>query len=63
MSRGDKYVTIYFKRWQLGSSLECENPATTNDEEYGDLKIQLREKYQYDRDGYTNGKIEFIKRG
>ena len=31
-------------------------------EEYGNLKIQLKEKYQYDREGYTQGKTEFIKK-
>lgn len=30
--------------------------------EYGELKLSLLETYQYDRDGYTNAKTEFIKR-
>jgi len=29
-------------------------------EEYGDLKLQLKEKYEFDREGYTNAKSCFI---
>lgn len=28
--------------------------------EYGKLKLGLKEKYEHDRDGYTNAKSEFI---
>lgn len=30
-------------------------------EEYGKLKIQLKEKYEQDREAYTRGKTDFIK--
>ena len=30
-------------------------------EEYGKLKLQLKEKYEYDREAYKQGKTEFIK--
>lgn len=30
-------------------------------EEYGRLKLQLKETYEFDRDGYTNAKSFFIK--
>jgi GrpB-like predicted nucleotidyltransferase (UPF0157 family) len=30
-------------------------------EKYGKLKLQLKEKYEYDREAYTKGKTEFIK--
>jgi hypothetical protein len=29
---------------------------------YGELKMQLKEKYEHDRDGYTLAKSEFIKK-
>lgn len=29
--------------------------------EYGQLKLQLKEQYEFDRDGYTNAKSSFIK--
>ena len=28
---------------------------------YGELKLQLKKKYEFDRDGYTSAKSEFIK--
>jgi GrpB-like predicted nucleotidyltransferase (UPF0157 family) len=31
-------------------------------DEYGELKKKLREKYEHDRDGYTESKTEFIKK-
>ncbi len=31
-------------------------------EEYGKLKLHLKEIYEFDRDGYTNAKSSFIKR-
>jgi len=30
-------------------------------DEYGKLKIELQKKYEYDRDGYTDAKTNFIK--
>jgi GrpB-like predicted nucleotidyltransferase (UPF0157 family) len=30
--------------------------------EYGDLKQNLKEKYEHDRDGYTEAKSEFVKK-
>lgn len=30
--------------------------------EYGKLKLELKERYEHDRDGYTNAKTDFIKR-
>lgn len=30
-------------------------------EKYGELKLQLKEKYEFDRDGYTSAKSGFIK--
>ncbi|MBU3143848.1 GrpB family protein [Clostridium sp. CF012] len=30
-------------------------------EKYGVLKLQLKEKYEFDREGYTNAKSSFIK--
>ena len=29
-------------------------------DEYGKLKLELKEKYEHDRDGYTNAKSDFI---
>jgi GrpB-like predicted nucleotidyltransferase (UPF0157 family) len=31
-------------------------------EEYGKLKMELKKKYEYNRDGYTDSKTSFIKR-
>ncbi len=31
-------------------------------DEYGKLKLELKKKYEYDRDGYTDAKTDFIKR-
>jgi GrpB-like predicted nucleotidyltransferase (UPF0157 family) len=31
-------------------------------EEYGKLKIQLKETYEFDREAYTRGKTKFIKK-
>jgi GrpB-like predicted nucleotidyltransferase (UPF0157 family) len=31
-------------------------------EKYGQLKIKLKKKYEYDRDAYTDAKTDFIKR-
>jgi GrpB-like predicted nucleotidyltransferase (UPF0157 family) len=31
-------------------------------DEYGQLKLELRKKYEHDRDGYTDAKTDFIKR-
>ena len=28
--------------------------------EYGKLKLELKEKYEHDRDGYTDAKSDFI---
>ena len=28
---------------------------------YGELKLQLKEKYEFDREAYTRGKTEFIQ--
>ncbi|MBW9157759.1 GrpB family protein [Clostridium tagluense] len=30
-------------------------------EKYGELKLQLKEKYEFDREGYTSAKSSFIK--
>ncbi|WP_411956132.1 GrpB family protein [Clostridium sp. FP2] len=30
-------------------------------EKYGELKLQLKQKYEFDREGYTNAKSNFIK--
>lgn len=31
-------------------------------DEYGKLKLELKKKYEHDRDGYTNAKTDFIRR-
>ncbi len=31
-------------------------------EEYGKLKLELKQKFEYNRDGYTNAKIDFIRK-
>jgi len=31
-------------------------------QEYGELKISLKDKFEHDRDGYTNAKTDFISR-
>ncbi len=31
-------------------------------DEYGKLKLELKKKYEHDRDGYTNAKSDFIKK-
>ena len=31
-------------------------------DQYGKLKLELQEKYEHDRDGYTHAKTDFIKR-
>lgn len=31
-------------------------------EEYGKLKLNLKQSYEHDRDGYTNAKTDFIKK-
>ncbi len=45
---------LYFRDYLLA------HPETS--EEYGKLKLELKNKYEYDRDGYTYAKTEFIER-
>jgi len=45
---------IYFKNYLL------KHPDTA--EEYEKLKVELKNKFEHDREGYTNGKTDFIKR-
>ncbi|MFV0419527.1 MAG: GrpB family protein [Dysgonomonas sp.] len=45
---------IYFRNYLLS------HPKAVK--EYGELKLKLKEKFEYDRDAYTAGKTEFIKR-
>ncbi|OGO17339.1 MAG: hypothetical protein A2Z15_01280 [Chloroflexi bacterium RBG_16_50_11] len=45
---------IYFKDYLLT------HPEIA--EEYGRLKLELKQKHEYDRDVYTNDKTDFIKR-
>jgi GrpB-like predicted nucleotidyltransferase (UPF0157 family) len=45
---------LYFRDYLLA------HPKTA--EEYGRLKLELKQKYEHDRDAYTNAKTEFIKR-
>ena len=45
---------LYFRDYLLA------HPETA--EEYGRLKIELKQKYEYDRDAYTDAKTDFIKR-
>ena len=51
--RGD-WDELYFRDYLLS------HPATAVD--YGKLKLELKEKYEFDRDGYTDAKTDFIKR-
>jgi len=51
--RGD-WDELYFRKY-----LQFHPNAV---EEYGKLKLLLKEKYEFDRDAYTNAKTEFIKR-
>ena len=44
---------IYFRDYLLS------HPDTAS--EYGRLKLQLKQKYEHDRDAYTNAKTDFIK--
>ncbi|QNO14258.1 GrpB family protein [Alkalicella caledoniensis] len=43
---------LYFRDY-----LKANNDVATH---YGNLKMSLKEEYQYDRDAYTNAKSEFI---
>jgi len=45
---------LYFKDYLLA--------YTKIADEYGKLKMELKNKYEHDRDGYTNAKTDFIKR-
>lgn len=45
---------LYFRDWL------CADVRTTK--EYERLKLDLWQKYEYDRDGYTEGKGEFVRR-
>ncbi len=45
---------LYFRDYLI----KYENVA----KEYGKLKLNLKEKYEHDRDGYTKAKSEFIKK-
>ena len=45
---------IYFKNYLL------KHPDTA--EEYEKLKTELKNKFEHDREGYTNGKTDYIKR-
>ena len=45
---------LYFRDYLLA------HPETS--EEYGKLKMELKNKYEHDRDGYTHAKTEFIER-
>jgi len=51
--RGD-WDELYFRDYLLA------HPETAA--EYGRLKLELKEKYEYDRDGYTEAKTDFIRR-
>lgn len=44
---------LYFRDYLLA------HPETVD--EYGKLKLELKKKYEHDRDGYTNAKTGFIK--
>ncbi|MFP4164634.1 MAG: GrpB family protein [Chitinispirillaceae bacterium] len=44
---------LYFRDYLIS------HPETA--EEYGELKLQLREKFEHDRDSYTHAKTGFIK--
>lgn len=44
---------LYFRDYLLS------HPNTAH--EYGELKLKLKEKYEFDRDGYTNAKTDFIQ--
>jgi GrpB-like predicted nucleotidyltransferase (UPF0157 family) len=45
---------LYFRDYLLA------HPETAA--EYGRLKLELKQKYEHDRDAYTNAKTDFIKR-
>ena len=50
----------YFDNW---NELYFRDYLMEHDEvakEYGELKLELIEKYEHDRDGYTNAKTDFI---
>jgi GrpB-like predicted nucleotidyltransferase (UPF0157 family) len=48
----DNWNELYFRDYLM----ENEEVA----KEYGNLKLELIEKYEHDRDGYTNAKSDFI---
>ena len=48
----DNWNELYFRDYLI----EHESVA----KEYGRLKLKLKEKYEHDRDGYTNAKSDFV---
>lgn len=50
----DNWSELYFKDYLIDHKDVAD--------EYGKLKLGLREKYEHDRDGYTNAKSDFISR-
>ena len=51
---GGDWDELYFRDYLIA------HPETT--EEYGRLKLKLKEKYEHNRDAYTDAKTDFIKR-
>lgn len=51
---GGDWDELYFRDYLLA------HPEAA--EEYGRLKIKLKQKYEYDRDAYTDSKTRFIQR-
>jgi GrpB-like predicted nucleotidyltransferase (UPF0157 family) len=50
----DDWSELYFRDYLIG------HPEVAN--EYADLKKQLKEKYQHNRDAYTDEKEEFVSK-
>lgn len=50
----DKWSELYFRDYLI------EHPEVAK--EYADLKMQLKEKYEHNRDAYTDAKEEFVSK-
>jgi len=48
----DNWNELYFRDYLIGNEEVAK--------EYGKLKLELKEKYEHDRDGYTDAKSDFI---
>ncbi len=50
----DDWDELYFRDYLIA------HPEVAN--EYGELKIKLKEHYEYDRDAYTDAKGDFVRK-